>query len=60
MTGYHAIGRGRVAPGEWVAVQGAGGVSAIQTAAAVGAQVIAVDIDEDKLAKAQEAGLGEM
>ncbi|NWN87685.1 MAG: zinc-dependent alcohol dehydrogenase family protein [Micrococcaceae bacterium] len=58
MTGFHAIGRGRVAPGEWVAVQGAGGVglSAIQTAAAVGAQVIAVDIEEDKLEKAREAG----
>lgn len=58
MTGYHAIGRGRVGPGDWVAIQGAGGVglSAIQTAAAVGAQVIAVDIDEDKLTKAKEAG----
>lgn len=58
MTGYHAVARGRTAPGEWVAVQGAGGVglSAIQTAVAVGAQVIAVDIAEDKLDKARETG----
>ena len=58
MTGYHAIARGRTEPGEWVAVQGAGGVglSAIQTAAAVGAQVIAVDIADDKLEKARETG----
>ena len=58
MTGFHAIERGRVAAGEWVAVQGAGGVglSAIQTGAAVGAQVIAVDIDDDKLDQAREAG----
>lgn len=58
MTGFHAIGRGRTAPGEWVAVQGAGGVglSAIQTGAAVGAQVIAVDIDDDKLDQAKQAG----
>ena len=58
MTGFHAVGRGRVSPGEWVAIQGAGGVglSAIQTAAAVGAQVIAVDIDQDKLDKACQVG----
>lgn len=58
MTGYHGIARGRVGPGEWVAIQGAGGVglSAIQTANAVGAQVIAVDITDDKLQKAKEEG----
>lgn len=58
MTGYHAVARGRTEPGEWVAVQGAGGVglSAIQTAVAVGAQVIAVDIADDKLEKARETG----
>src|SRR5690625_1099146 len=58
MTGYHAVARGRTEPGEWVAVQGAGGVglSAIQTAVAVGAQVIAVDIADDKLDKARETG----
>jgi len=58
MTGFRAIDRGRVAPGDWVAVHGAGGVglSAIQVAAAVGAQVIAVDISDDKLNQARQAG----
>ena len=58
MTGFHAVMRGRVQPGEWVAVHGAGGVglSAIQTAHAIGAQVIAVDIDDDKLEKARAEG----
>ena len=58
MTGYHSVMRGQVQPGEWVAVQGAGGVglSAIQTANAVGAQVIAVDIDDEKLEKAKQEG----
>ncbi len=58
MTGYHGVARGRAGPGEWVAVHGAGGVglSAIQTAHAVGAQVIAVDIDDDKLEQDKRAG----
>ncbi|MCL8207869.1 MAG: zinc-dependent alcohol dehydrogenase family protein [Actinomycetia bacterium] len=58
MTGYHGVMRGGVRPGHWVAVQGAGGVglSAIQVAAAVGAQVVAVDIDDAKLDKAREEG----
>ncbi|WKA46117.1 zinc-dependent alcohol dehydrogenase family protein [Geobacillus zalihae] len=58
MTGYHGVIRGKVRPGEWVAVQGAGGVglSVIQIASAIGAQVIAVDIEEDKLAKAKHEG----
>ncbi|WP_425350541.1 zinc-binding dehydrogenase [Brevibacterium permense] len=58
MTGYHAVVRGGIEPGDWVAIQGAGGVglSAIQTAAAVGARVIAVDISEDKLAMAKDVG----
>lgn len=45
--------------GEWVAVYGAGGgmgLSAVQIAAAVGANVIAVDIAEDKLATARNLG----
>ena len=58
MTGFHGVIRGNVKPGEWVAVHGAGGVglSAIQTARAIGAQVIAVDIDDEKLNKAKEEG----
>lgn len=58
MTGYHGVVRGNVQPGDWVAVQGAGGVglSAIQVATALGAQVIAVDIDDTKLEKAKQEG----
>lgn len=58
MTGYHAVARGRIEPGDWVAVQGAGGVglSAIQAATAVGARVIAVDIGDAKLEVAKQAG----
>lgn len=59
MTAYHAVmHRGGVRPGQWVAVHGAGGVglSAVQIGAAIGAQVIAVDIDERKLDKAREEG----
>lgn len=58
MTGFHAVMKGNPRPGDWLAVQGAGGVglSAIQTAHAVGAQVIAVDIDDDKLRQARDAG----
>ncbi|WP_225233424.1 zinc-binding dehydrogenase [Klenkia terrae] len=45
-TAFRAVtGVGRVAPGEWVAVLGCGGVglSAVQVAVAVGARVVAVD-----------------
>jgi D-arabinose 1-dehydrogenase-like Zn-dependent alcohol dehydrogenase len=59
MTGYRAvIGRGQAQPGEWTAVHGCGGVglSAVQVAAQAGALVVAVDIDDRKLAKAREEG----
>lgn len=60
MTAFHAvIDQGRVRGGEWVVVYGAGGgtgLAAAQIAAAVGAEVIAVDIDDDKLAAARELG----
>lgn len=58
MTGFHAVNRARVRPGEWLVVHGTGGVglSATQVAAASGALVIAVDIDDDKLTKAKEEG----
>lgn len=44
--------------GEWAVVYGCGGMglSAVQVAAAVGANVIAVDIAEDKLAAARKLG----
>ncbi|MCL8207769.1 MAG: zinc-dependent alcohol dehydrogenase family protein [Actinomycetia bacterium] len=59
MTAFHGVvDQARVAPGEWVAVYGAGGVglSAVHIAAAIGARPIAVDIHPDKLAAAREAG----
>jgi propanol-preferring alcohol dehydrogenase len=59
MTAYHGlVDRVRVRPGEWVAVFGAGGVglSAVQIATAVGARVVAVDISDEKLARAGDAG----
>ncbi len=58
-TGYHAIAhRSGVRTGEWIAIFGAGGVglSAIQTAAALGARPLAVDIDAGKLEMARRAG----
>jgi propanol-preferring alcohol dehydrogenase len=59
MTAYHAVTRqAAVRAGEWVAVHGAGGIglSAVQIAAALGAQVVAVDLDPVKLARAKEEG----
>ena len=52
------VQQGRVSAGQWVAVHGCGGVglSAVMIAEAMGASVIAVDIDDDKLALARAAG----
>lgn len=58
-TAFRAIvDQGRVKPGEWVAVHGAGGVglSAVMIAAALGANVVAIDIAEDKLHLARACG----
>jgi threonine dehydrogenase-like Zn-dependent dehydrogenase len=57
-VGCHAAARGRVAAGEAVAVYGCGGVGlgAIAAAAARGARVIAVDVDDAKLDLARAAG----
>lgn len=58
-TSFRAItAQAKVTGGEWVAVHGAGGVglSAIMIAAALGAQPIAIDIAEDKLALARSLG----
>ena len=51
-------GRANLQAGEWVAIYGCGGVglSAIMVAKALGAKVIAVDINEAALAKARELG----
>ena len=59
MTAFHAIvDQAQVRPGEWLAVHGCGGVglSAVQIGAAMGANVIAVDVSEDKLAAARGEG----
>src|SRR5437016_7650040 len=59
MTSFHAIvDQAKVMPGEWVAVHGCGGVglSAVQIATAIGANVIAVDVTDEKLAFAKELG----
>ena len=52
------VAQGKVSGGQWVAVHGCGGVglSAILIAAALGATVIAVDLQDDKLALAKAAG----
>ena len=59
ITSFRAVvDQGKVAAGQWVVVHGCGGVglSAIMIAAAAGANVIAVDIDNDKLELAGKAG----
>ena len=58
-TSFRAVvDQGRVGAGQWVAVHGCGGVglSAVMIANAVGANVIAVDIDDRKLSLAKELG----
>ncbi len=58
-TSFRAVvDQGRVRGGEWVAVHGAGGVglSAIMIAAALGANVVAIDLAEARLARARELG----
>ncbi len=58
-TALHALHKGRVKPGETVAVFGVGGLglSAVQLAKALGAvEVFAVDIKQDKLELASEYG----
>jgi len=62
MTAYHALAeRTTVGGGDAVAVHGCGGVglSAVQIAAALGARVIAVDVDDAALSLARELGAAE-
>jgi len=59
VTSFRAVvDQGKVVAGQWVAVHGCGGVglSAIMIANALGANVVAVDIGEDKLALARSLG----
>jgi len=57
-VGFHASARGRVTPDDTVAVVGCGvvGLGAIAAAAHRGARVIAMDVDDRKLAVARQAG----
>jgi alcohol dehydrogenase len=59
MTAFHGVvDQGQVKAGEWLAVYGCGGVglSAIMIGVAIGAQVIAVDIDDQKLERTRQLG----
>jgi threonine dehydrogenase-like Zn-dependent dehydrogenase len=57
-VGAHAAARGRVAPGDTVAVFGCGGIGlgAIASCAFRGATTIAIDMDDQKLETARKAG----
>ncbi|MDC0948590.1 zinc-dependent alcohol dehydrogenase family protein [Gammaproteobacteria bacterium] len=59
VTSFRAVvDQGKTKPGEWVAVHGCGGVglSAIMIANALGANVVAIDIAQDKLNLAKKLG----
>lgn len=59
VTSFRAVvDQGKVSAGQWVAVHGCGGVglSAIMIANSIGANVIAVDVTDDKLALAKALG----
>jgi len=57
-VGYHAVQRGRVTADDTVGVFGCGaiGIGVIAAAAERGATVIAIDVDDNKLALAQKVG----
>ncbi|MFW5919334.1 MAG: zinc-dependent alcohol dehydrogenase family protein [archaeon] len=58
-TAFHGlVHRVDVTPGDWVAVHGCGGVglSAIHVADAIGANVIAIDLQDDALERAESLG----
>lgn len=52
------VDRARLQPGEWLAVHGCGGVglSAVMIGAALGAQIVAVDVNDEALAMAKQLG----
>jgi alcohol dehydrogenase len=59
ITSFRAVAeQARVSPGQWVAVWGCGGVglSAIMIASALGANVVAIDIANEKLDMARSIG----
>ena len=63
MTAFHGLAhRADVDAGDWVAVHGCGGVglSAVHIADALGANVVAVDLTDEKLEKARDLGADEV
>lgn len=52
------VDRAQLKPGEWLAIHGCGGVglSAVMVGAALGAQVLAVDVNDQALALARDLG----
>jgi alcohol dehydrogenase, propanol-preferring len=58
VTTYRGLKRTGARPGQWVAIVGIGGLGhlAVQYARAMGLRVVAVDVDDDKLALATELG----
>jgi len=59
VTSFRAIvAQGKVSAGQWVAIHGCGGVglSAIMIANALGASVVAIDINDEKLELARSVG----
>jgi alcohol dehydrogenase len=59
VTSYHAMAdRADIESGDWVAVHGCGGIglSAVDVATALGANVVAVDLDDGKLDLARDLG----
>ena len=59
ITTYKGLKETEARPGQWVAIVGVGGLGhlAIQYAKAMGLQVVAVDVQDDKLALARELGV---
>jgi L-galactonate 5-dehydrogenase len=57
-VGFHSVERGRIQPSDVVAVVGCGtvGLGAMAAAASRGATVIAIDLEDSKLALARSAG----
>ena len=59
MTSFHALAhRADISAGDWVAVHGCGGIglSAVHIADALGANVVAVDLSDEKLETATQLG----